>query len=822
PSEFLGYEPGARFTPQYRIIDYFETLAESEMLELEAYGETWEGRPLTLAVIGSPENVERLDEIRSNLDRISDPRETTLEEAKGLARSTPAVIWLAFGIHGNEPSSSEAAMVTARWLLSDEAAAVRENVLVLIDPLQNPDGRARYVNWFHQKLGNEPNPSPEAIEHREPWPGGRYNHYLLDMNRDWAWATQPETLGRIEVFSSWHPQVVVDVHEMGYESTYFFPPTSPPMHERIDPDVREWLQIFGEANAEVFNEKQWPFFVRESFDLFYPGYGDSWPSLRGAIGMTYEVAGHSRAGLIVERDDGSTWSLAERIEQHSTAAITTVKTTSRNHEALLMHTWSSARRAMLNPSTFLILPEGIASREAVDLLIRQRIEVSFLDEPLTRSATRIGSNRDRRQQKSFPAGTAVISTDQPLGEFAKTLLEQSPLLPPDFVDEQRERFDADEDTHFDDLTGWSVPLSYNVETWELDGLIRKELLTDRRPPSEGSFTPSSYGWLIDGLDPAVYRSAAALEKAGVRFGLIPDAFRVDEREFARGSISILRFKNVDDLEHILSKIAKEQGVEIVGVDKGWIGDLTLGSNSIRSYVEPDILLVGGSGTSATSFGALWHTLDVTVDVPHTVIDLDSLPEIDLDRYRVIVLPHGYRYEEILDTGVESELGDWIRGGGTLVAIKGAADALRGEEQGLTEVQTRSVQEEDESPSGSARYYEPSIPGAVFATEVRRRDHLSFGIHDSDPPVLLDGSTALELAPYAAANIVTISESDPLLAGLAWPESIEKIAGSAWLTSERVGRGRIITFADEPHYRLFWKGTLPFFLNAVMYTPSFLN
>ena len=250
PWEFLGYESGARFTPHHRIVDYFEWLDQkSELLKLETYGETWEGRPLNLVIIGSAENMTRLEEIRSNLDRISDPRGTSLDEAKKIARDTPAVVWLAYGIHGNESSSTEAAMVTAHWLLSDEAAPVREKVLVLIDPLQNPDGRERYVNWFHQKIGTRPNPAPEAVEHREPWPGGRYNHYLLDMNRDWAWATQPESKARVEIFNTWHPQVVVDLHEMGYESTYYFPPPAAPVHGNVDEDVREWLETFGRANA---------------------------------------------------------------------------------------------------------------------------------------------------------------------------------------------------------------------------------------------------------------------------------------------------------------------------------------------------------------------------------------------------------------------------------------------------------------------------------------------------------------------------------------------------------------------------------------------
>lgn len=823
PWEFLGYEAGERFTPHHRIVDYLEYLdRESELLTLESYGTTWEGRPLLLAVIGSQRNMGDLPRIKAGLQTLADPRKTSPEQARDLADRLPAVVWLAFGVHGNESSSAEAAMVTAHWLLSGAASETLEDVVVLIDPLENPDGRERYVNWFHQKLGSRPNPSPAAIEHNEPWPGGRYNHYLVDMNRDWAWASQPETRGRIGIFETWHPQVVVDLHEMFYDSTYFFPPSAAPINLNIDPRVTSWLETFGRANAAEFSERGWPFFVREHFDLFYPGYGDSWPSLRGAIGMTYEVAGHGRGGLIVEREDQTTLSLAERIEQHSTAAITTVRTAAANHEQLLLHTWSAASTAMRDPKTFFLLPESPAFDDAVSLLQTQGIELTFLGEPATVRATKIGTGETA--QKRFPTGTAVVTTAQPLGGFAKAVLEQNPTLPPEFVREQRERVDEDEYAEFYDLTGWSIPLAFNVEAWEAPGSIRPAGARPERVSITPEFRTSPYGWIVDGLDPAVYRTAAALHRGGVRFGVIPDAFEIDGKTWARGSLAILRYKNVERLEEALREIARAQGARFTPVDRGWVGEISLGSDSIEIFLDPQILLLGGEGTYPTSFGTLWYTLDVTVDMPHTVVDLEDLGRLRLGDYRVIVMPDGYGYSRHIQGELEKRLESWVREGGTLVAIKGAAAALRGEDGALSEVGERTAEGEgdQETEPGAKRYTEFQIPGAAFATEVRRRDHLTFGLPAQNPAVLVEGGDALELAPYAAANVVTISESTPLIAGLAWPESIETVAGSPWLTHERIGRGRIITFADDPHYRLFWKGTLPYFLNAVMYTPSFTN
>ncbi|HJT17958.1 MAG TPA: M14 metallopeptidase family protein, partial [Thermoanaerobaculia bacterium] len=298
PEQFLGYKLGDRFTQYSRIVDYFNTLAaKSPLITIQQFGETYEHRPLILAEITAAKNrnVNPLD----------------------LSRSGPAVVWLAFGVHGNETSSSEAAMEVASTLLNDPASAkILDNTIVLIDPLQNPDGRERYVTWFKRTRGEQPDANPDAAEHQEPWPGGRYNHYLIDMNRDWAWTSQRETRARVNEYRKWYPQVFVDFHEMGSNSTYFFPPDAKPINANLPKDVEKWLDVFGRANAAAFTERGWPFFVNEVFDLFYPGYGDSWPALHGAVGMTYEVAGGGRGGSEFLRDDGTTLTLAHRIAEH--------------------------------------------------------------------------------------------------------------------------------------------------------------------------------------------------------------------------------------------------------------------------------------------------------------------------------------------------------------------------------------------------------------------------------------------------------------------------------------------------------------------------
>src|SRR5436190_9642592 len=395
PDEFLGYKIGERFTPYSRILDYFDELTKrSKLITVERFGETYEHRPLVLAVITSPKNREALEPIRANVAALTDPSATTPDRAAQIAKSTPAIVWLAFGIHGNETSSSEAAMVVASNLLRDAASApLLDNLVILIDPLQNPDGRERYVQWFMRARGAQVDPNNESFEHSEQWPGGRTNHYLIDMNRDWTWTSQQETLARVAEYRQWNPQVFVDFHEMGYDSSYFFPPDARPINANLPKEVETWLDKFGRANAAEFTRKGWPFFVAERFDLFYPGYGDSWPSLHGAIGMTYEVAGGGRAGSAVKRDDDTTYTLADRIARHATTSMATLRTTSENREGLLLYSYDAMRKEMAaGQNTYLLLPGSPNLRSLTEMLQRQSIQMGRLAAPITVRATRIDSD----------------------------------------------------------------------------------------------------------------------------------------------------------------------------------------------------------------------------------------------------------------------------------------------------------------------------------------------------------------------------------------------------------------------------------------------
>jgi hypothetical protein len=806
-----------RFTPHHRIVDWFEELDRgSELVTMRQIGETYEQRPLHLVTIATPRNHARLDAIRDNARALA----AGSGEADALVRDMPAIVWLAFGVHGNESSSAEAAMRVAETLVKDEAARrLLDELVVIIDPLENPDGRERYISWYHRTAGRTANASPQSFEHQEPWPAGRFNHYLIDMNRDWAWQSQQETRARVAAYRDFPPQVFVDFHEMSSASSYFFPPDAKPINLNLPREVEQWLETFGRANAAEFSRNNWPFFVGERFDLFYPGYGDSWPALNGAIGMTYEVAGGGRAGTVIKRDDGQVLRLSDRVNRHYTAAMTTLRTAAQNREGLLRYTHRAARTQVENgKNTYLLAPGSPNFQALVSLLQKQGIQVEMLGAAANLRAARI--DRDAAESRTFPAGTAVVSTRQPLGGLVNTLLEKAPSFSEGFVEAQRARAESDEEDEFYDITTWSLPLAMNVEGWVTQAPVSGTVPFSTTAPAP--FRPAAYGYIVDGNDPNVYRLAGSLLAGGISFSVVDSEIPVGERRFARGSLIVLKGNNGTDLDTRLQPLATQAGISVTPLESGWMGGTGFGSEKVRFVRDPKIGLVGGPGSDSTSFGMLWHTLDADTVIPHSTLSADTLRNLDLNEYRVLVFPDGSYADRLTKRGLD-KVRQWVNDGGTLVAVKGAHAFLREKDAEISKLKTWEPPKKDDDKDGPAeeRYNDFRIPGSAFRTAMNERSFLTFGL-PRPPAVLVEGSGAFLPLPRRADNILTIDARDPLISGVAWPESIERVKGSVYVTNEKVGRGQVITFADDPHFRLFWRGTLPLFLNAVLYGPSFLR
>lgn len=810
--EFLGYPPGSAFTLHSKVIDWFEHLdRQSDRVELIRYGVTPEGRDLVYAVIATPDRIERIDETRMRLAALRDPATSREDATRIIAAGTPAVVWLAYGIHGNESSSSEAAMVVARELASGERDDLLSNIIVIIDPMQNPDGRDRYVSWFKQKRGRQANAFRGAAEHREPWPGGRYSHYLFDMNRDWAWSTQDETRARIAAYMQWHPQVFVDLHEMSYNSNYFFPPDAQPVNANVPAGTVELLEQFGRGNAAEFTARRWPFFVGERFDLFYPGYGDAWPSLRGAVGMTYEVAGGGSAGLEVRREDGEILSLSERVQRHTVASMTTLRTAAALREKLLMHSWFAAHASLSAPLTTWLLDSGDPNAgELVAMLTRQGIEVGRTDRPLRIEAADLSGGSLR--PVSFPAGTLTVSSRQTLGALARTLLERQPFLSDEFVRAQRRSVERDEGDEFYDITAWSLPIAMNVTAWYSPAAVPSSPFVQRA--ATAMIPTTAYAWLVSPHQPDYLEFLSRVISSGIRFRVsrVP-LDRNDPRALPAGTLVI---RDSGSIREDLQRAAEGLNVTVQAADEVWRdGRVSLGSADIVPVTQPKIAVIGGEGFDPTSFGALWHTLDVELGMPHSIVTLRDLRPDLLDEFNVLLLPDGRpALERELGKDGLARLKQWVEDGGTIVAIKGSAAALRKKDVEFSSI--KPWEPEKDAPQDLRNDFR--VPGTAFRT-VMSDGFLTWGVHDA-PAVMLEGSDFLRPTGRRTDDVVMIADENPVVAGFTWPESIERVEGAAWLTHERLGDGNVITFADEPVFRGFWRGTLPFLVNAITYGPTF--
>ncbi|HXT50114.1 MAG TPA: M14 family zinc carboxypeptidase [Thermoanaerobaculia bacterium] len=825
PSAFLGYPLGARFTRYAEVLAYLDALdTASPRVTSWQYGETYEHRPLRLLAISSAANIARLEALRTDRARLDHPEQLSDEARAQLLREMPAVVWLAYGVHGNESSSTEAAMAAAYLLAAGrgEGAPDLERTVVLLDPLCNPDGRERYVNGYLQRRGAAANPDPSSREHEEPWPGGRGNHYYVDLNRDWAWATQVETRARLAEVTAWEPQVYVDLHEMGnVDSTYFFPPTAEPVHPAFGAATRRWLDAFGHANAAAFDRMGWTYFVGESYDFFYPGYGDTYPTLRGGIGMTYEVAGGGRAGSVIERAGAGTWGLADRIARHLTTSLATVATAAPQARQLLAD-FVEARvtQARGHGRTFL-WRDGPEAAELASLLQLHGVSVGRLAraEELRAKPLAGGEPRD----VPLPAGTWAVSTAQPLGELVQALLEREPALPPAYLERQRERVTSHLEPEFYDVTAWALPLAYNVEAWTSED-PPASLTAGAEPPAGGLDGEGRVGWLLPPSGLASYTFAASLLAKDVPFRVALDPLTLGNRQLPAGTIFVPR-AGKSGLETTLTPLAEAARVRLLPADSSLTGGTPLGSNQILPIKKPRIGLVAGRGINGTSFGALWHLLDRQLGITHSALDLERLDAVDLARFDVLVLPDGDGYAAALGENGAKRLADWVEAGGVVVSESGAIDWLH--ENKLTAV-ARHKEESEESdgeggpPAAAADGdkvwdTELMVPGAIVVTDARRHP-LTVGI-TSPPPALIWGDAFYDPTGDPQQDLLRAGPTDPLIAGVAWPEAKQVLPGTLLMSAESHGKGKVVVFTQDPAFRLFWRGTMPLLLNAVLYGPS---
>jgi hypothetical protein len=802
PESFLGYPLGERFTPHHRVVDYVEAVAEaSPLVALVPYGETVEGRPLLVAVVAeSPEAAERA-------------RQSQLGATRGEGVPEKAVVWLSYNVHGDEAVSTEAALRTLYRLTQPESRALLTDVVVVLDPCLNPDGRERYVSGYRQRRGAEPNADPDAREHEQPWPGGRFNHYLFDLNRDWAWGTQQETRARLALYHEWMPAVHVDFHEQGVESPYYFAPAAEPFHARITPWQRELQTRIGRANAEVFDREGWLYFTREVFDLFYPGYGDTWPTFNGAVGMTYEQGGSGRAGLAIRTAEGDTLTLADRIEHHVATGMETVRTVARDAAEVREQFAAGFEARPEGARTYVAQGDPARLGALADLLDLQGITYGWARGGETVRGVRYAGGLEAPAEAgrvAVESGALVVSTAQPAGRLAAVLFEPNPAL-------------ADSLTY--DATAWALPYVYGVEGIAAEG----DVPTGGAAPAAPTL-PSGrpYAYVAGWSAPGDARLLARLLREGVGVRVVPEPFEAGGRTYGRGTLVVTRAGNArlgDRFDEVVRAAASATGRPLAALASGFLeSGVDLGSNQVGFVRRPRVAVLADAPISPTALGEVWHWLDAVVAYPATLLTAEDLSASDLDGVDVLVMPDG-GYGSWLTSERADALRQWVRAGGRLVALERAATALAGRDGfGLD---TRDAPEADSTAEARLRRYAErdrqsatgDVPGAVYRVALDNTHPLAFGYPEWTYVLKRRVAPADFFAPGDGWNVGVVRSGAPA-AGFAGAEAQSRLEDSVVFGVEEVGRGSVVYLLDSPLFRGFWADGHLLFANAVFGMEAF--
>ena len=799
PKEFLGYELGKQFTRHHRVVDYFTYVStQLDNVLLEKYGETNERRPLYVSYISSKKNIENIEQIRHN-----NLGQTGLKPA---SINDIAIVWLSYNVHGNEASSTEASMQTLYELVTTKKDQL-ENTLVIIDPCINPDGRDRYANWYNQVKSEPYTTDQNAKEHREPWPGGRANHYLFDLNRDWAWATQIESTQRLKIYNKWMPHVHVDFHEQSMNNPYYFAPAAEPFHEIITDWQRNFQTQIGKNHARYFDKNGWLYFTKESFDLLYPSYGDTYPTYMGAIGMTYEQAGGGMGGLGVDTDHGYELTLVDRVAHHKTTGLSTVEIASKNAVTLNTEFKKFFDTESFKYKSYVLKNENKdKTTRLLALLDKHQIDYEFTNKGLVK-----GYNYLTQQESRMSVNTKdlVIHTQQPKGKMVKVLFEPNAKL-------------TDSLTY--DITAWSLPYAHGFKAIASTIKVssRKDVMVDT---ANNEIDQNAYAYVSkwNSLEDASF--LAALLQADVRVRFSEKDFTIEGNSYAKGTLIILRGDNKTNKEFDkqITSIAQNNNRKLTPVQTGFVSSgKDFGSSSVNPINKQKVAVISGKGTSSLSFGEIWHFFENQLHYPLTALDTDYINRVDLDEYDVLIIPNGY-YSSILNKSGLEKINNFAQAGGTVIAIGTALRSFVNKE-GFA-LKSKKPTKGKENKTANLTAYEDTrrnrantlITGAIFKSKVDNSHPLAFGYDD------VYFSLKLNNASYAylqnGSNVAYFNKSATNLAGFAGKKALKNIPESLLFGEERKGSGSIIYMVDNPLFRSFWDNGKLFFVNAIFFRNS---
>jgi len=817
PDEFLGYELGARFTRHDKVTEYFKYIASNNAnVKLIQYGETNEHRPLELAIITSPENFTNLENIRTN----------HLKAAGLLAgqeqANTISIVWLSYNVHGNEASSTEASMKTLFALVDPKNLETKnwlKNTVVILDPCINPDGRERYVSWYNQIKNTPYNVNPDDVEHHEPWPGGRANHYLFDLNRDWAWMSQKETVARIKIYNEWLPNVHVDFHEQGYNSPYYFAPAAEPYHEVVTQFQRDFQIKIGKNHAKYFDKNGWLYFTKEVFDLLYPSYGDTYPMYSGAVGMTYEQAG-IRAGLGITTQDEDILTLKDRLTHHYTTSLSTIEVASNNSQQLV-EAFSEYFNENQNKPNGIYQSYVVKGSNGLDKINSLKAfldahRISYGSPKILTQVSGFSYQDNALLNTKLQTSDLVINLAQPKARLVKALFEPQTKL---------------KDSLTYDITAWAVPYARGLDAFALKTKLTIQDYIDNLGENSVYASSAPYAYLAkwDDVKDAEFLADLLQQKVKVRFST--GAFKVEGKNYEAGTLIITKKGNeaLANFNQLVIDISKKYQRNITAVNTGFVDQgKDFGSSAVTYIKAPKIALLTGNETSSTSYGAYWQFFEQQLHYPITKIGSDYFNRIDLNTYTVLVIPDGY-YSRVLSKDNLEKLKNWVQDGGKLIVVDGAVSAFAdSDEFDISNFASDKEKAEASDKKEIIKKAEILLPfdeqernsissfigGSIFKATLDNTNPLAFGYPKHYYTLKLN---AIKY-PYLknAYNVSVIKNKKDLISGFAGKYAIENTNESLVFGVEPKGRGEVIYLVDDPLFRSFWQNGKLLFCNALFF------
>ena len=890
PNEFLDFDYATRVATPEQITSALMSWAnQSDRLKVVEYARSHENRPLHAVFISSPKNLNNLNAIKDKVSQLADARITNDRKAKILISEMPAIAWMAYSIHGNETSGADAALGVIYHLIASEDNDILElldDMVIIVDPVMNPDGRARFAKNLEQYRGTAPNYDDQSLIHTGDWPYGRTNHYYYDLNRDWVYLTQPETQGRVALINEWKPQILVDAHEMGAQDTFMTGPAREPINKNVDYDLIKWGNVFAKDQGNEFDRRNWRFYTGEWHEDLYPGYS-FYVAFRGTLGILYEQSRMAEDG--VRRPEGTIQSYKESVHHQFVSTMINLDTLKNNSKSMYEDYWDGRKYNVSSNSkysnrSYVVLATNNNGRinALAEKLKAQNIEIYKNDKPISVSNV-LKQNGITVSEYTIPSGSMIIPNNQPEAPLVSAILEFDAEIDEEVLIEEKQKRIKNGSSIMYDTTAFNFTMMFGLPAITVPQDLKNNLSNWAPSPETLEINKDAVIWAVDGKDDRSVAFAARLLEQNIQVRIIDKDSTLSGHDLSRGSVAVIAMDNpsFNNLHEAIKNVATDLDISVVSIESGF-GPKELpdwGGRHFRLLKKPQIAILSHSGFSSYDVGVSWWSLDHHLGIRHSQLNSSLTGYGDLRRYNTIILPSG---NPDLSDYAKNMLMDWVKQGGTLIANNRSTRSIissdgMGSVKSLnssfdksksynidlmreiyslednidisnansnkvdTEIiypwETSDVSYSKEQLEMRDKWQSTLMPsGAIVSARVDSENWLTFGAEDVVPvlygnyPILMTGGNSLaalrigELIPNKDSKAKTINWSqipsgydlNVRMSGLVWPEASQRIANSAYLTREKVGKGQIILFSGEPNFRGSARGTNRLWLNAVIY------